>query len=76
MTHMYEVAVKHSYLVNGIHLPAGLSVRVATPFFANPLNSQEGKIIIAKAYLMQCGLDLTGCIQTITSAHFEAFRLS
>lgn len=72
---MFEVVVKRDLNTGSYRLPAGLSVRVAHDQLSNPLCSVSGKQRIAMAFAQQCGVDMSRCMNYISTAYMDAYRM-
>lgn len=75
MTYMFEVTVTRDYIGGGLRLPAGLSVRVPHDQLSSPLYSTSGKQRIAQAFAMQCGVDLSRCMNAISTTYMETKKI-
>lgn len=75
MNYMFNVTVKNKYFGGGVQLPAGLSVRVAHDSITSPLYSTSGKQRIVEAFKMQCGIDLSRCVNCVSTLYMSAERI-
>ena len=72
---MYRVTVKNQYVGGGVTLSVGLSVQVPHDSLSSPLTTTAGKQAIAKAFMMQCGLDLSNVSSAISAAYMTAEKI-
>lgn len=55
---LWTYTTKRKALINGVHIEKGMTVEVVSPTTANLITSQQGRDLIADAFMRKYGIDM------------------